>query len=91
MTLYVLCPDCSEERPGMRWTSQYGGNDPDVYLVPCETCGGGHRQPGCGEIALSCDGCPDEAEEIVDAIPFCATCAAEYRRETAEDVFGEQT
>jgi hypothetical protein len=81
MTLYVLCPDCSEERPGMRWTSKYGGNDPDVWLIPCETCGGGYRQPGCGEVALTCDGCAAEAEEWFGGNKWCAVCCAEQKRD----------
>lgn len=91
MSLTIPCPSCSEERPGWKWTSKYGGNDPDVYLVPCHDCGGWDRHGGDGLKQLWCEQCPAEAEEIVDELPFCTTCAAEHRREMAEDVFGEQT
>jgi len=33
------CPNpyCED---GKVWTSRYGGNDPDVWAVPCERCEG---------------------------------------------------
>jgi hypothetical protein len=31
------CPSCED---GKVWKSRYGGNDPDVWDVPCEHCGG---------------------------------------------------
>jgi len=29
------CPHCED---GKFWTSKYGGNDPDVWAIPCEHC-----------------------------------------------------
>lgn len=43
------CPYCED---GIRWTSRYGGNDPDVWPVgPCDMCDGtGERVcDECGE------------------------------------------
>ena len=66
------CPDCED---GTRWTSRYGGNDPDVWPAgPCETC------DGTGILTLYCDACDrPEAVEWVGAHRFCASCLAEQR------------
>lgn len=45
------CPDCED---GIRWTSRYGGNDPDTYPAgKCETCGGDGlaRCSDCSDVA----------------------------------------
>lgn len=46
------CPHCED---GTRWVSRHGGNDPDVWPVPCEECDGAGNvrcdEPGCPEIA----------------------------------------
>ena len=45
--LTIICPHCEQ---GTRWTSRYGGNDPDVWRVgPCETC------DATGIVTLLCD------------------------------------
>lgn len=81
MALTILCPDCADEAPGFRYTSRYGGNDPDVWLIPCETCGGGYRQAGTGEISLMCEGwrCGAEADEWFQGATWCSACAAEQK------------
>lgn len=37
MIIDIECPDCED---GRQWKSRYGGNDPDVWPVTCERCGG---------------------------------------------------
>ncbi len=37
MIATIECPDCEE---GKVWASRWGGNDPDVWAVPCKRCDG---------------------------------------------------
>ena len=71
------CPDCED---GIRYTSKYGGNDPDVWADgPCETC------DGSGIITLCCDTCSDhDAVAWFDGNKFCAVCLAEQRADAIE-------
>jgi len=75
--LTITCPDCED---GIRWTSCYGGNDPDVWRVgTCETC------DGEGVVPLCCDGCPNpEAVEWFQGYKLCARCAAEQKADALE-------
>ena len=66
--LTIACDRCED---GTRWTSRFGGNDPDVWPVGrCETC------DGTGLRTLCCDGCSDpEAVEWFQGGKWCAACA----------------
>jgi hypothetical protein len=70
--LTIVCDRCEE---GTRWTSRYGGNDPDVWPVGlCEAC------DGTGTRELCCELCGDYgATEFIGRWPFHAECAEEQR------------
>lgn len=75
--LTVACPHCEQ---GTRWTSRYGGNDPDVWRVgPCETCDGtGYRE-------ICCELCGEYgATEMFQSLPFHTKCATEEKRNAFE-------
>lgn len=76
MTLYVPCPRCQGET--IVWTSRYGGNDPDVWSIPCD-----NDRCEDGEVIVWCEGCHNEAVEIVDGLPWCAAHAADMKAELA--------
>ena len=68
MTVAILgpCPHCCGE--GVIWRSRYGGNDPDVWSVPC---------PGdCddGEVTAMCDTCPSLATVWREGQWYCDPC-----------------
>jgi hypothetical protein len=76
MPLTIICPACDD---GWRWTSRYGGNDPDVWRAgPCLTCEGDQ------EITLCCDTCDDDAEEWFQGHKFCASCCVEQKTDVLE-------
>jgi hypothetical protein len=67
--LTVECEHCED---GIRWTSRYGGNDPDVWPVGrCETC------DGTGQVELRCALCGEygATDRVGDEV-FHAGCAA---------------
>ena len=67
-TLTVTCPDCDGE--GNRYTSRYGGNDPNTWFAgPCDC--------DHGLVALRCVEC-DQAEAIewFQGDPLCGKCVA---------------
>jgi hypothetical protein len=64
------CPDCED---GTRWTSRYGGNDPDVWRTgPCETC------DGTGQVEVCCALCGEygATDRVGDEV-FHLDCAEE--------------
>jgi hypothetical protein len=78
------CPDCEE---GKREVSRYGGNDPDTWLIRCETCDGSGIATcdalGCHEAAtraLIRVGDPAEPHALL-----CAVHHAEWLAEEAEE------
>ena len=70
MALTTPCPHCED---GVRWTSRYGGNDPDVWPIgPCEHC------DGTGQVEVVCEYCGDlGATEMLDGRPYHLRCAEE--------------
>jgi hypothetical protein len=68
--LTVECEHCED---GIRWTSRYGGNDPDVWRVgPCETC------DGTGRAEVVCEWCGDHgATDLLEGRPYHLECAEE--------------
>jgi hypothetical protein len=78
------CPDCEE---GMRETSRHGGNDPDTWLIRCETCDGAGiarcHAPGCRDTATHAwirVGDPAEGHALL-----CARHHAAWLAEVAEE------
>ena len=73
------CPHCAD---GTRWTSRFGGNDPDVWSTgACETC------YGTGILTLRCEGwrCDADAVGTYDGANWCGECLAEQQRADAID------
>jgi hypothetical protein len=66
----VECEHCED---GIRWTSRYGGNDPDVWPVGrCETC------DGTGRVEVVCEWCGDHgATDLLEGRPYHLECAEE--------------
>ena len=77
--LTVECPDCED---GTRWTSRYGGNDPDVWRTgPCDRC------DQTGQAILECNHCGNaDAIEWFEGDPLCAACATIAREEVLADM-----
>jgi DnaJ-class molecular chaperone len=78
--LMCNCPECDGE--GRVYRSRYGGNDPDGWMVRCDTCAGD------GEYARVCEGmtCNSHATELVtfpcgSVEPYCARCAVTARED----------
>lgn len=78
-SLTIQCQECED---GTRYTSRYGGSDPDVYPVParfsfprgwCEAC------ESTGSLTLKCEDwrCDADAVEMVDDAPWCRVHADE--------------
>jgi hypothetical protein len=79
--IFIPCEDCED---GIRWTSRRGGNDPDVWAVDCETCG------GRGGIEAWCDLCAAPATHEVtdwhgDEGYYCDACHAEVTNDAGHD------
>lgn len=68
------CEDCDD---GLAWS--YCDDPRGRPIGPCETCDGTELVP------LRCSGCDAEAICLIDRVPACCVCAAEWARE-AEDV-----
>lgn len=81
MTILMCeCKDCHGE--GKVYRSRYGGNDPDVTVIRCDTCAGD------GEYVVFCEGlvCTAPAEELVtfpcgSIEPYCHRCAVTARED----------
>lgn len=68
VTRPIVCA-CEHCEDGIRWTSRFGGNDPDVSPSHCDDC------DGTGERIVMCDACPDTlATEFHDGQWWCDVC-----------------
>jgi hypothetical protein len=84
VTRSIPCRECGGE--GRVETSRFGGNDPDTWLISCDTCRGDayERCCECGEPATDAWIEPGNSDYPERVFPLCAGHMVLYVEAAAE-------